>query len=73
MTEFVGLNIHNTIAMSFLDAMSDNVSNKELLRLFSSVFRLLEISDDISLRSDLKAGLERLEEVLKIMFSFDKS
>lgn len=59
----LGLNIHNTIAMSFLDTMSTNIINKELLRYLAKAALSLEISDDPILRKDLKVGLDKLLEV----------
>lgn len=58
-----GLNIHNTIAMSFLEVMQTNIQNKELLRLLSKELMTLEVSDDPHLRNDLKTCVERLLEI----------
>lgn len=58
-----GLNIHNTIAMSFLDTMSGNIINKELLRILAKAALSLDVSDDPTLRKDLKVGLDKLLEV----------
>lgn len=56
-----GLNIHNTIAMSFLDVMSDNTDNKDLLRLLVKAFAMLDVAvDDVALRRDLFTGLDQL-------------
>lgn len=55
-----GLNIHNTIAMSFVDVMTDNADNKELLRLLAKALITLDVADDAGLRRDLLCGLDRL-------------
>ncbi|EDS29244.1 cap-G [Culex quinquefasciatus] len=48
-----GLNPHNTIAMSFLEVMKDNLTYKDLLKLLSKELLTLEISDDQMLKNDL--------------------
>lgn len=57
-----GLNIHNTIALTFMQEMQNNISNRELLRILSKELTYLEISvtDDTSLRNDLKSCCEKI-------------
>ncbi|XP_059615523.1 condensin complex subunit 3 [Phlebotomus argentipes] len=58
-----GLNIHNTIGMSFMSAIQDNVTQKEVLKVLSKGLLLLEISDDRNFRTDLKNSCEQLLKV----------
>ncbi|XP_055688752.1 condensin complex subunit 3 [Lutzomyia longipalpis] len=58
-----GLNIHNTIGMSFINAMQDNVTQKELLKVLSKGLLILEISDDPNFRKDLKNCCDQLLKV----------
>ncbi|XP_062540619.1 condensin complex subunit 3 [Armigeres subalbatus] len=48
-----GLNPHNTIAISFLQIMLDNLNYKDLLKLLSKELLTLEISDDAVLKNDI--------------------
>lgn len=58
-----GLNIHNDIAMSFLNVMNDNNNtNKDLLKILSKELLTLEISDDQTLRNDLQQCSDDLLE-----------
>lgn len=65
---FLGLNIHNTIATSFLDIMQENTTNRDLIRLLTKEALLLEVSDDQTLRTDLTSGLDKLLEVKLIFY-----
>ncbi|XP_055625380.1 condensin complex subunit 3 [Toxorhynchites rutilus septentrionalis] len=53
-----GLNPHNTIAMSFLQVILDNLNYKDLLKLLTKELLSLEISDDAVLKNDLKVCIE---------------
>ncbi|XP_053674232.1 condensin complex subunit 3 [Anopheles nili] len=57
-----GVNPHNTIALTFLRVMRDNVSLKDLLKLLSCELVTLDIKDDPVLRSDLAC---KADEILK--------
>ncbi|XP_055374016.1 condensin complex subunit 3 isoform X2 [Condylostylus longicornis] len=59
-----GLNIHNTIALSFMQEMQNNLSNKELVKILSKELFSLEISasDDAPLRNDLGKCCDKLLE-----------
>ncbi|GAB0100375.1 Condensin complex subunit 3 [Sergentomyia squamirostris] len=59
-----GLNIHNTIGMSFMNAMQDNVTHKEVLKVLSKGLLSLEISDDPTFRQDLKKCCDDLLKVI---------
>ncbi|XP_052893809.1 condensin complex subunit 3 [Anopheles moucheti] len=48
-----GVNPHNTIAITFLRVMRDNITLKDLLKLLSKELLVLDIKDDAVLRSDL--------------------
>ncbi|XP_053663980.1 condensin complex subunit 3 [Anopheles marshallii] len=48
-----GVNPHNTIAVTFLRVMRDNITLKDLLKLLSKELLVLDIKDDAILRSDL--------------------
>ena len=73
-----GLNLHNTIAIKFLEIMLDNKQNKDTLRVFSKELLVLEISDDSSLKKDLIVLVDQLLDVriefliffLKNIFSY---
>lgn len=58
-----GLNLHNTIAIKFLEIMLDNKQNRDTLKVFSKELLLLEISDDSSLKSDLIVLVDQLLDV----------
>ena len=58
-----GLNLHNTIAIKFLEIMLDNKQNKDTLKVFSKELLVLEISDDSSLKSDLIVLVDQLLDV----------
>uniref|UniRef100_A0A182NH86 Nuclear condensin complex subunit 3 C-terminal domain-containing protein n=1 Tax=Anopheles dirus TaxID=7168 RepID=A0A182NH86_9DIPT len=55
-----GVNPHNTIAVSFLRVMRDNISLKDLLRLLSSELLTLDIKEDAGLRTDLANTADEL-------------
>lgn len=55
-----GVNIHNEIATSFLQVMSEHASNKDLLKMLSKELLSLEISDDDEMRKDLREISETL-------------
>uniref|UniRef100_A0A182JQ35 Nuclear condensin complex subunit 3 C-terminal domain-containing protein n=1 Tax=Anopheles christyi TaxID=43041 RepID=A0A182JQ35_9DIPT len=57
-----GVNPHNTIAVTFLRVMRDNITLKDLLKLLSKELLGLDIKDDPVLRNDL-AGTA--DEILK--------
>lgn len=57
-----GINIHNTIARSFLKNMPDHVSNKELLKLLSKELQTLDIDPNPALKDELKELAETLLE-----------
>lgn len=58
----IGLNIHNTIAMSFFSTIQDPEfeSSKEVVKLFAGELHSLEISDDATLRTDLNKCVDDL-------------
>lgn len=58
-----GLNIHNTIAMSFINYIMDNNSDKTLIMAMAKSFLSLEITEDTSLRDDLINCVEKLLEM----------
>jgi len=60
-----GLNIHNTIAISFLNALLENTNNKNLIKLLSKELIKLEISDDPVLRNDLKVNVEKFIDTVE--------
>ncbi|XP_065086387.1 condensin complex subunit 3 [Ochlerotatus camptorhynchus] len=55
-----GLNPHNTIAISFLQVMLDNLNYKDLLKLLSKELLTLEISDDAVLKNDINNCIEQI-------------
>ncbi|XP_055535074.1 condensin complex subunit 3 [Wyeomyia smithii] len=57
-----GLNLHNMIAMSFLQVMLDNLGYKDLLKLLSKELLSLEISDDTVLKHDLINCVDKVLE-----------
>uniref|UniRef100_A0A4Y0BE79 Nuclear condensin complex subunit 3 C-terminal domain-containing protein n=1 Tax=Anopheles funestus TaxID=62324 RepID=A0A4Y0BE79_ANOFN len=58
-----GVNPHNTIAVTFLRVMRDNITLKDLLKLLSKELLVLDIKDDVRLRTDLaNAASEILNE-----------
>ncbi|XP_058066104.1 condensin complex subunit 3 [Anopheles bellator] len=58
-----GINPHNTIAVTFLRVMQDNLNLKDLLKLMSGALVGLEVSEDPALRIDLAtAANEILQE-----------
>uniref|UniRef100_A0A182M4E0 Nuclear condensin complex subunit 3 C-terminal domain-containing protein n=1 Tax=Anopheles culicifacies TaxID=139723 RepID=A0A182M4E0_9DIPT len=48
-----GVNPHNTIAVTFLRVMRDNITLKDLLKLLSKELLVLDIKEDTGLRVDL--------------------
>lgn len=66
-----GLNLHNDIALEFLQMINDNIQNKEVIKLFSKELLTLEISDDdIVLKTDLKAQCVKVIEVSFLHFLY---
>ncbi|XP_040158655.1 condensin complex subunit 3 [Anopheles arabiensis] len=57
-----GVNPHNTIAVTFLRVMRDNITLKDLLKLLSKELLGLDIKDDPVLRNDLASTAD---EILK--------
>uniref|UniRef100_A0A182P3R0 Nuclear condensin complex subunit 3 C-terminal domain-containing protein n=1 Tax=Anopheles epiroticus TaxID=199890 RepID=A0A182P3R0_9DIPT len=57
-----GVNPHNTIAVTFLRVMRDNITLKDLLKLLSKELLVLDIKDDPVLRNDLA---NTADEILK--------
>uniref|UniRef100_A0A182N258 Nuclear condensin complex subunit 3 C-terminal domain-containing protein n=1 Tax=Anopheles dirus TaxID=7168 RepID=A0A182N258_9DIPT len=57
-----GVNLHNTIALSFLGVMRDNISQNSLLKLLSKELPTLDIKHDPVFRADLA---NRAEEIRK--------
>lgn len=55
-----GLNPHNTIAISFLQVMLDNLNYKDLLKLLSKELLTLEISDDAVLKNDITHCIDQI-------------
>uniref|UniRef100_A0AAG5D889 Nuclear condensin complex subunit 3 C-terminal domain-containing protein n=1 Tax=Anopheles atroparvus TaxID=41427 RepID=A0AAG5D889_ANOAO len=52
-----GVNPHNTIAVTFLRVMHDNLTLKDLLKILSRQLLVLEITDDTVLRGDLVSAV----------------
>lgn len=61
-----GLNIHNTLAMNFLQKISDDKNNKELLKLLSKELLTLESSADEALKTQMKLSIDALVTVILI-------
>uniref|UniRef100_A0A8W7P6J8 Nuclear condensin complex subunit 3 C-terminal domain-containing protein n=1 Tax=Anopheles coluzzii TaxID=1518534 RepID=A0A8W7P6J8_ANOCL len=55
-----GVNPHNTIAVTFLRVMRDNITLKDLLKLLSKELLGLDIKDDPVLRNDLASTADEL-------------
>lgn len=57
-----GLNLHNQLAIMFFQLMTENLENKNVLQIFSKELLVLEVSDDPTLKTDLKACVDKLLE-----------
>lgn len=53
-----GLNLHNTLAMKFMEIMRENPDNKEILKTFSKELLELEIGEDPILKRDIKKQID---------------
>lgn len=63
-----GLNIHNTIALSFFNIVKDDgdsETNNELIKLLSGELHTLQIGDDRNLRDDFKQCVDELMKDFK--------
>lgn len=58
-----GSNIHNAIAISFIEVIIDNIENKELIKLLSKEMLTLELSDDDVSTGNIKMALDKLAEI----------
>ncbi|XP_055916686.1 condensin complex subunit 3 isoform X2 [Eupeodes corollae] len=57
-----GANIHNKLALSFLQEMQNNIANKDLCKILSKELLTLEmvVQDDLTLKDQLKGIAEKL-------------